>query len=105
MASGSVNKVILIGRLGKDPEVKYTPSGAPVAKFTLARMKSSRTAVASSRSALNGITSSLGTSWPRSAGSTLPKASRCTSREASAAGNGKTRQETSAQAMTSWRVT
>ena len=32
----SVNKVILIGRLGKDPEVKYTPSGAPVAKFTLA---------------------------------------------------------------------
>jgi single-strand DNA-binding protein len=34
--SGSVNKVILIGRLGKDPEVKYTPSGAPVARFTLA---------------------------------------------------------------------
>jgi single-strand DNA-binding protein len=34
--SGSVNKVILIGRLGKDPEIKYTPSGAPVAKFTLA---------------------------------------------------------------------
>ena len=34
--SGSVNKVILIGRLGKDPEVKYLPSGAPVAKFTLA---------------------------------------------------------------------
>lgn len=32
----SINKVILIGRLGKDPEVKYTPSGAPVAKFTLA---------------------------------------------------------------------
>src|SRR5712692_8429870 len=34
--SGSINKVILIGRLGKDPEIKYTPSGAPVAKFTLA---------------------------------------------------------------------
>ena len=32
----SVNKVILIGRLGRDPEVKYTPSGAPVAKFSLA---------------------------------------------------------------------
>jgi single-strand DNA-binding protein len=32
----SVNKVILIGNLGKDPEVKYTPSGMPVAKFTLA---------------------------------------------------------------------
>jgi single-strand DNA-binding protein len=34
--SGSVNKVILIGRLGRDPELKYTPSGAPVAKFSLA---------------------------------------------------------------------
>ena len=34
--SGSVNNVTLIGRLGKDPEVKYTPSGTAVAKFTLA---------------------------------------------------------------------
>lgn len=32
----SINKVILIGRLGKDPELKYTPGGAPVAKFSLA---------------------------------------------------------------------
>jgi single-strand DNA-binding protein len=34
--SGSVNKVILVGRLGKDPAVTFTPSGAPVAKFSLA---------------------------------------------------------------------
>ena len=34
--AGSVNKVILIGRLGKDPEVKYTQGGAPVAKFSIA---------------------------------------------------------------------
>ena len=34
--SGSLNKVMLIGRLGRDPEIKYTPSGAPVAKFSLA---------------------------------------------------------------------
>lgn len=32
----SVNKVILLGRLGKDPELKYTPSGAPVCNFTMA---------------------------------------------------------------------
>jgi len=32
----SVNKVILIGNLGKDPEVKYTPNGTAVAKFSLA---------------------------------------------------------------------
>ena len=36
MAGKSVNKVILIGNLGKDPEVKYTPQGTPVAKITLA---------------------------------------------------------------------
>lgn len=32
----SLNRVTLIGHLGKDPEVKYTPSGVPVAKFSLA---------------------------------------------------------------------
>jgi single-strand DNA-binding protein len=32
----SVNKVILIGNLGKDPEVKYTPQGTAVAKFSIA---------------------------------------------------------------------
>lgn len=32
----SVNKVILIGNLGKDPELKYTPSGTAFAKFSLA---------------------------------------------------------------------
>ena len=34
--SGSVNKVILVGRLGKDPEIKSTPSGTTVAKFSMA---------------------------------------------------------------------
>lgn len=32
----SINKVILIGRLGRDPEVRSTPSGATVAKFSIA---------------------------------------------------------------------
>jgi len=32
----SVNKVILVGNLGSDPEVKYTPSGAAVANFNIA---------------------------------------------------------------------
>ena len=35
MARG-VNKVILLGNLGKDPEVKYTPSGMAIARFSLA---------------------------------------------------------------------
>jgi single-strand DNA-binding protein len=39
MASG-VNKVILIGRLGQDPEVRYTPNGGAVANFSLATNES-----------------------------------------------------------------
>jgi len=36
MASRSVNKVILLGNLGKDAETKFTPSGTAVSNFTLA---------------------------------------------------------------------
>src|SRR3954447_10825102 len=36
MASRSVNKVILIGHLGKDAETKFTPSGTSRTNFTLA---------------------------------------------------------------------
>ncbi len=32
----SVNKVILIGNLGKDPETKYTPAGVQITKFSVA---------------------------------------------------------------------
>ena len=32
----SVNKVILVGNLGKDPDLRYTPSGTAVATFSLA---------------------------------------------------------------------
>ncbi len=39
MASG-VNKVILIGRLGQDPEVRYTSNGGAVANFSLATSES-----------------------------------------------------------------
>jgi single-strand DNA-binding protein len=33
---GSVNRVILVGNLGKDAELRYTPGGAPVASVSLA---------------------------------------------------------------------
>jgi len=36
MASRSVNKVILVGHLGKDAETKFTPAGVAVTNFTLA---------------------------------------------------------------------
>ena len=36
MARGSLNKVMIIGRLGQDPELKYTPQGVAVCSFTVA---------------------------------------------------------------------
>ena len=38
----SVNKVILIGNLGKDPEVRYAPSGSAICNITLATTKLER---------------------------------------------------------------
>ena len=38
--SRSLNKVSLIGNLGKDPELKYTPSGVAVATFSIATSES-----------------------------------------------------------------
>lgn len=31
-----INRVVLVGRLTKDPELRYTPNGVPVSSFTLA---------------------------------------------------------------------
>ncbi len=36
MASRGVNKVILIGHVGRDPEIKYTPGGTAIANFSVA---------------------------------------------------------------------
>ncbi len=36
----SLNKVLLIGRLGRDPEMRYTPSGRPVTNFSVATSRS-----------------------------------------------------------------
>lgn len=36
MANRSLNKVILIGNLGRDPELSYTTAGVAVAKFSIA---------------------------------------------------------------------
>ncbi|HDL7364700.1 single-stranded DNA-binding protein [Yersinia enterocolitica] len=42
MASRGVNKVILIGHLGQDPEVKYMPNGGAVVSITIATSESWR---------------------------------------------------------------
>jgi single-strand DNA-binding protein len=40
--AGSVNKVILVGNLGKDPEVRHTQDGKPIVSFSLATTESWR---------------------------------------------------------------
>jgi len=38
--SRGLNKVMIIGRLGRDPEMRYTPSGRPVTTFNVATTRS-----------------------------------------------------------------
>ena len=86
MAGKSVNKVILIGNLGKDPEVRCTPSGTPVAKITLAtndRYKDKE--AASGRTAPSGTTSSPGRALAEIAGEYLKKGGEGVHRRPSAA--------------------
>ena len=48
--SRGLNKVMVIGHLGKDPEMRYTPSGRPVTTFSLAVSRSWNTADGERRS-------------------------------------------------------
>jgi single-strand DNA-binding protein len=36
MSKGTINKAIVLGRLGKDPEMRYAPSGTAIATFSVA---------------------------------------------------------------------
>ena len=80
----SVNKVILVGNVGKDPEVRYSQSGTPVANFSLAtneRFKD-RSGEWQDRTEWHNIVA-----WQRLAEivgeCTLPKAPKCTSKASS----------------------
>lgn len=42
--SRGLNKIMIIGRLGRDPEMRYTPSGKPVTSFTVATSRTWNTA-------------------------------------------------------------
>ena len=48
--SRGLNKVMLIGRLGRDPEMRYTPSGRPVTTFSIATSRTWNTSDGERRS-------------------------------------------------------
>ena len=40
LMAGGINKVILVGNLGRDPEIRYTADGKPIANFSIATAES-----------------------------------------------------------------
>jgi single-stranded DNA-binding protein len=63
--AGSVNKVILIGNLGSDPEVRYLESGSAVAKFNIAPLNRIPIKAAKEWTIPNGTGSNFGKDWPK----------------------------------------
>ena len=50
-----MQKVLLIGNLGRDPEVKYSQQGTAIAQFSLALRNDGRTKTANRRNIRNGL--------------------------------------------------
>ena len=77
----SVNKVILVGNLGRDPEVRYSPDGAAICNISIATTSPGKT-----RRRANAVRKPNGTAWCsttvwlKSPANTLKKAVRSTSK-------------------------
>ena len=73
----SMNKITIIGNLGRDPEMRYTPGGDAVTNFSVATNYSYRTRDGQAEGTRpSGSTSALGADSPRSLASTYPRAGR-----------------------------
>ena len=70
---GSVNKVILVGNLGRDAELRYTPGGAPSRRSTWRRPRSGTTRPARGRKKPSGTASCSGARRPRACNEYLTK--------------------------------
>ena len=86
----SLNKVMLIGNLGKDPEVRYTASGTAVASFSLATSESSRIRMVNGKRRRNGTTLPSGPGSRKSPGNIWPRGRPSISRVGCKQGNGRT---------------
>ncbi len=84
----TMNKVILIGRLGADPDIRYTQSGTPVVRFNLATNERVPWVKAIGRTGRNGTASWSSASRRKPAAITWPKAGWCTWRAGSAPTSG-----------------
>ena len=93
---GSVNKVILVGNLGRDAELRYTPGGSPVATLNLATTEIWNDKAGQRQEKPNGTASSSGGRRRKASTSTSRRGNRSTSRGGCRPGSGTTRTATSA---------
>ncbi len=90
MASKGVNKVILVGNLGQDPEVRYMPNGGAVVNLSLATSDTwTDKQTGDKKSALNGTGWFFTASWPKLPVSICVRAPRYTSKVHYAPANGR----------------
>ena len=88
----SVNKVILLGNVGKDPEIRSTPNGVMVANFTLATSDRYQDSGGNwPRTAPSGTTWSPSSAPPKSSATTSKRAPNSTSKAGSRPAAGTTR--------------
>src|SRR5471030_2929665 len=86
----STNKVILVGNVGKDPGVKYTPNGVSLAKFSLATNERFKDKSGECRIGPSGTMSSPGSTWPKLSASTFKRVRSSISKASCKAQPGKT---------------
>jgi single-strand DNA-binding protein len=72
----SLNKVMLIGNLGKDPEVRYTAAGTAVASFSVATSEKFKNKSGEWEEKTEGTTSPSGPGSPKSPESTWQRENR-----------------------------
>jgi single-strand DNA-binding protein len=87
MARG-LNKVMIIGHLGRDPEMRYTPNGRPVTSFSVATTRTWTSAEGERREETEWLHGEI---WLKSAKRICRKANRFMSKGACKPGAGKTK--------------
>ena len=92
----TVNKAILVGRLGDDPELRYTQSGTPVTNMSIATNRSWTDDNGQNRSEPSGTRSPSSAGRPKIAASTSARAGRSMSRDGFRPGSGPMTRATSA---------
>ena len=105
MAQRGVNKVILLGNLGKDPEIKYMPNGNAVANITLATSETwNDKSSGEKKEKQNGIVLYSSENWQKLWASILRKAQKSTLKANCKPVNGRGRMDRIDIRQKSWSI-